>query len=255
MNNTIVIRGKIFEHTQKTVNSIRTWFDGELILSTWEEQDTQITGIDKLVTQRDPGPGPVQQAARQIYSYKAGLESASNDLIMVTRSDIVHNKNLFHFYNTLNQYDEKFKIFDSRLIVSNMMTINPEKSHSHIPTEKDKYFRVCDWFQVGIKKDLFKWANVLDVFDRYKNLGLCTEQLWFCGLIQENHFPILESNDIMKYKFLFWDYLINNFQIINMKTTGDAVNLNWQFQPENLGCYLMENEYNEKYIKMFGTLK
>ena len=251
MNKSIVVRGKIFEHTQKTVDSIRSWFDGEIILSTWNNQSININNIDKLILSNDPGPGPVQQASRQYHSYKAGLDATSNELVMVTRSDIVHNKDLFPYYCTHNEYDEKFKIFNNRLVVSNMMTINPEKSHDHIPTEKDKYFRICDWFQVGTKSDLNKWINVSNIFEQYKDSNLCTEQLWMCGFIKNNHFSNFDLNEMMKYKFLFWDYMLNNFRIIDMKTTGMAINLNWQNQPENLGCYLMESDYNIKYFNKF----
>ncbi len=255
MNNSVIIRGKIFEHTQSVVDSIRSWFDGELILSTWEEQEIKILNIDKLIVQKDPGSGPVQQSARQYYSYKAGLDAASNGVVMVTRSDIVHHKNLFQYYKTMNEYDQKFKIFDNRIVVSNMMTINPEKDHPHIPTEKDKYFRVCDWFQVGSKQDLYKWCDVYDIFQEYKHSNLCTEQLWMCGFIKKNHFPMFDINNMMKYKFLFWDYLMNNFQIIDMKTTGSSINMNWVQQPEDLGCYLMQKEYENKYFTMFKAAK
>ena len=169
MNKSIVIRGKIFECTQTCVDSIRSWFNGELILSTWNNQEIKITGVDKIITLNDPGPGPIQQINRQLFSYKAGLEATTNDLVMVTRSDISHYKNLFQYYDTLNSYDERFKIFDKRVIVSNMMTINPDKDHPHIPTEQDKYYRISDWFQIGSKKDLFKWVEITDIVKEYKN--------------------------------------------------------------------------------------
>jgi hypothetical protein len=254
MNNSVVIRGKIFESTQECVNSIRAWFDGELILSTWDNQNVNITGIDKLVLQKDPGPGPIQQINRQLLSYKAGLDAATNETVMVTRSDISHYKNLFSYYKTLNNYDLKFKIFDNRVVVSNMMTINPEKSHPDVPTEIDKYYRICDWFQVGNKYDLYKWVNIHDIVEQHKSTSLCTEQIWFGGLIKKNHFSNFDLNNIMNYKFLFFDYLINNFHIIDMKTSGKAINLNWKNQPEDLGCYFMEKEYNNKYINKFGSL-
>lgn len=255
MNKSIVIRGKIFQSTQTSVDSIRTWFDGELILSTWNNQEIKISGVDKIVTSNDPGPGPIQQINRQLFSYKAGLEATTNNLVMVTRSDITHYTNLFEYYDTLNSYDERFKIFDKRVVVSNMMTINPEKNHPDVPTEKDKYYRICDWFQVGSKQDLFKWVEIMDVVEQYKNSNLCTEQVWLCALIKKYHFSNFDLNNMMNYKFLFIDYLINNFQVIDMKTTGKSINLNWVNQPEDLGCYFMESEYNKKYIDKFGYLK
>lgn len=252
MNKSIVIRGKVFPHTQEVVNSIRTWFTDELILSTWENQHINITGLDKIVLQKDPGPGPVQQSARQYYSYKKGLDETSNELVMVTRSDIAHYEDLFKFYQKLDKYDEKFKIFDDRLVVSNMMTINPEKTHKDVSIEKEKYFRVCDWFQVGKKSDLKKWVNVLDIFYQYQNSDLCTEQLWLCGVIKKNHFPDFDIVNFMKHKNIFWAYLLNNFHIINMKTVGNAINLNWANQPEDLGCYLMQSDYMNKYNQFFN---
>ena len=255
MDKSIVIRGKIFECTQTCVDSIRSWFTGELILSTWDNQNINISGVDKVVVQKDPGPGPVQQINRQLLSYKAGLDASTNNIVMVTRSDISHYKNLFQYYDTLNSYDERFKIFDKRVIVSNMMTINPDKDHPHIPTEQDKYYRISDWFQIGSKKDLFKWVEITDIVKEYKNSNLCTEQIWLCGLIKKYHFSNFDLNNMMNLKFLFIDYLINNFQIIDMKTTGKSINLNWINQPEDLGCYLMESEYKKKYIDKFGDFK
>jgi hypothetical protein len=248
MGKAVIIRGKIFpEHTQKCINSIRIWHSGELILSTWKNQEQNIYGVDRIILSDDPGPGPIQQSNRQLVSYQEGLKNCDSDLIMVTRSDIIHEKNLFDYFGTLNKYNERYKIFDHRVVVSNMMTINPDKNHPHIPLEIDKYFRVCDWFQVGKKNDLIKWSSVKQIFEMFKNSKLCTEQLWLTGLIKNEYINNFDINNILLYKFLFWDILINNFHIINMKSNGKAVNLNWINQPENLGCYLMEEEYLQKY--------
>jgi hypothetical protein len=252
MKKSVIIRGKIFpQYTQESVNSIRKWFNGEIILSTWKNQEINIEGIDKLILSEDPGPGPVQQSKRQCISYLKGLEESSGDTVLVTRSDIIHNKDLFSFFKQHNKYDEKFKIFEDRVVISNMMTIDPDKEHPHIPSQKDKYFRACDWFQVGNKDDLYKWINI-DIFEQYKDSGLCTEQLWFGGLIKKHHLEYFDLNDILKYKFLFWNYLLNNFRIINMKTVGKATNLNWIDQPEDLGCYLMQEKYEELYNRMIA---
>ena len=32
-----------------------------------------------------------------------------------------------------------------------------------------------------------------------------------------------------------------------MKTVGGAINLNWAEQPEDLGCYLMQDKYEQLY--------
>ena len=252
MNKSVIIRGKIFpKYTQASIDSIRKWHKGELILSTWKNQEeNKIEGIDKLILSDDPGSGPVQQSNRQIVSYSEGLKNCEGDVILVTRSDIVHQKDIFQYFNTLKKYDNKFKIFSERLIVSNMMTIDPEKNHPDVVGDINKYFRVCDWFQVGYKHDLIKWIDVKNVFEEYKHSGLCTEQLWLAGLIKKHYSSLFDINDVLKYKFIFWNLLINNFHIINMKSTANAINLNWFNQPENLGCYLMEEKYLEIYNKI-----
>lgn len=251
MNKSVVIRGKIFSnHTQACIDSIRKWHKGELVLSTWKNQELTIHGVDKIVLNDDPGPGPVQQSNRQIISYSEGLKHCENDLIFVTRSDIVHEKDMFQFFGNLKKYDNKFKIFTERLVISNMMTIDPHLNHPDVVGDINKYFRVCDWFQVGLKKDLEKWSSVKDIFETYKNTGLCTEQLWLTGLIKKHYSDSFDIKNILKFKFMFWQLLINNFHIINMKTNAQAINLNWKNQPENLGCYLMEEKYLQIYNKM-----
>lgn len=242
----IVIRGKIFPNiTQKVVDSIRSWHQGELILSTWNNQEVNLTGIDTIILSDDPGSGPVQQANRQLLSYLRGLQACSNDLVLVTRSDIIHNSDIQKFFYNKDDRLEKFSIFKEKVVVSNMMTINPLKSHPDVPTFISKLFRVCDWFQLGLKEDLFKWVDALDTFETYKNSGLCTEQLWFTSLIKkykDSSFPI--ENIVERSKEVL-PYIISNFRIIDMKSTGNAINLNWVNQPEYLGCYFTEKEYNE----------
>ena len=35
-----------------------------------------------------------------------------------------------------------------------------------------------------------------------------------------------------------------------MKTVGGAINLNWAEQPEDLGCYLMQDKYEQLYNEL-----
>tara|TARA_Y100000593_G_C4254054_1_gene308685 strand:- start:182 stop:961 length:780 start_codon:yes stop_codon:yes gene_type:complete len=252
---TVLLRGKIFESTQQAIDSIRTWFDGELILSTWKHQKHQLQNLTKIIYLDDPGPGPVQQSDRQLISYKEGLSHCQEGLTLVTRSDICHFKDLSEYFNIHQSVCEKYSIFEKKVVVGNMMTINPDRTGDGV-TERNKHFRICDWFQVGLKNDLNKWCASKDYFHRYKDADLCTEQIWLASLIHQfgNHQIELDTLDkLIESKHLFWDYLLNNFRVINMRTTGQALNMNWAFQPQNVECYMMEEEYEKKYNELLRS--
>lgn len=255
MNNTVIIRGKIFPFTQQTIDSIRSWFKGELIVSTWEnEKVSNLSGYDGLVLTKDPGPGPVQQMRRQIVSYKEGLKKANGDIILVTRSDMEHYKNPFLFFGMLKKNNEMFKIFNEKIIIGNMMSIHPDRNCPG-EDERQRYFRLNDWFQVGHKDDLYKWCDVLDVVEENINANLCTEQFWFAGCLKKYFNTSFDMYNLQNYKHFLWLAILNNFRILNTKSTLKVNNINWNSQPENLICYLMEEEYNKKFIEVFGELK
>lgn len=255
MKKSIVIRGKIFPHTQETISSIRTWFQGEVILSTWTDQDiSNLNGYDILIKTEDPGPGPIQQMKRQLVSYQEGLKACSGELLLVTRSDMVHYKDPFVYFGQLKNKNEVFRIFDERVIIGNMMSIHPDRT---CPGEMDnqRFFRLNDWFQVGLKTDLHKWCDLNDIMEQHKDSNICTEQLWFAGCLKRYFDNSIDLYKLENYREFLWLAILNNFRILNTKTTLQSNNLNWLNQPENLICYLMEHEYNKKFLETFGVLR
>ena len=52
----------------------------------------------------------------------------------------------------------------------------------------------------------------------------------------------------------YWDYILNNYRILNSVSTLNTLNHNWLVQPEFLDCYLTEDMFNEKYIQKYGKL-
>lgn len=255
MKRSVIIRGKLFSHTQETINSIRQWFNEEIILSTWDHEDTtKLYGYDIVVKTKDPGAGPVQQIKRQLISYQEGLKNASGEQLLVTRSDMVHYKDPFSYLFQLKNNNEIFKIFKEKVLIGNMMSIHPERS---CPGELDKqrYFRLNDWFQVGLKEDLNKWSNILDIVEQNSHVNLCTEQFWFAGCLKKYFDNSIKLENLNIYKEFLWLAILNNFRILNTKSTLNAANKNWESQPENLICYLMEEEYNKKFLEIFGQFK
>ena len=236
---------------KNTIVKLRKWFDGEVIVSTWKGEEEHlhgIDGIDKIVYTDDPGPGPVQHIKRQVLSYINGVKESSGDEILVSRTDISYDEDIFKYLNTLKQNDNSFKVFDERIITGNMMTIFPDNG-----TEEPSHFRVCDWFQLGNRNDILKWGDIYEMITDVK--GICTEQIWSLSVLKKNYDDKININDISNINQYGWDYILNNFRILNMKSTLKSYNNNWSFQPEFLQCYLTEDMYNKKYIEKYKEFK
>lgn len=246
----IVFRGSVVfdkhpkNYLKDSINTVRNWFDGEIVISTWRGQEkhlSDINGIDKVVTLNDPGFGPIQNFKRQILSYNNGLNSCSGEMVLITRTDIIHRTNIFDFIDEDKNHDIRFKVLDKKILVGNMMSISP--SSNEIPNT----FRLCDWFHLGYRRDIENWGNILDIVDNSKITYTCTEKTWFIYfLIKNNIFKIntLTTESIDSY---YWDYIISNFIIKNTKSTLQSFNMNWQFQPENIESYITEKEYSDQY--------
>ena len=108
MKTSIVIRGNDSGYTQKVIDSVRKWYDGEVILSSWLNHDTtNLKGLTHVILNEDPGPGPaydtkgkhVQNTYRQLTAGFEGIRIASGDVVLVLRSDTTMNQNPFKFFN------------------------------------------------------------------------------------------------------------------------------------------------------------
>lgn len=275
MKNSILLRGAMaFERHPtsfilETIPTIRSWFDGELVVCTWKGQEKYLEGvrdqIDRLVLLDDPGTGFIQEYNRQLVSYQKGLEECSGNIIFVARTDFNILENPFHLWEKVPTANNNImKVFDKRVVVGNMMTIHPQKVK---PSEG--FFRVSDWIQMGQKTDLMKWASVLETSqilykqarkdnriqtNWYETEQYGTEQVWFISLLNK----YLDSKiDLLNYNFVSLNTalmaILNNFCVMNTRSTLKAHNLNWQFQPEFLACYMTENEYLDAYNTVYGN--
>ena len=213
-------------------------------MSTWEGQEKYlkgINGIDKIVLSADPGPGPVQQINRQIISFKEGLKNTDSDLVLVSRTDVVHKIDVFNFFDIDTKCTNSFKIFEKKITIGNMMSILPNS------TEYPPTFRLGDWFHLGLKKDLEKWANIHELVNSEEILGMiCTEQIWSLSVIKKYLGLIPSINNYSQINDYCWDYILNNFSIWNTKSDLKTFNMNWTFQPEFLYCYIDRNYYLNK---------
>jgi hypothetical protein len=263
--NTILIRGSLayekypnsFVHD--IIPTIREWFTGQLVVSTWKGQEQHLRGlegmIDDVVLSDDPGFGCIQSYDRQLISYKAGMERCSGDLVFVARADFCLKKNPFHLWEKVPaRRGNDMKVFENRIVIGNMMTISPNKAEPKISN-----FRPSDWIQMGTKSDLLKWSGVLQKSHElhsaatgltdlstteYKSEAYGSEQLWLISLLNKY---VSEDITLTNYwscdPYLVWCALINNFAVFNTRSTIGAYNLNWDFQPEFHPWYMTEQEY------------
>jgi hypothetical protein len=253
MEKTVIIQGEIQNNmVQRSINQIREWFDGELIISTWEGQNNNLSGYDKILFCKDPGPGPfngllpVQQHCnlkRQLYGLKKALEESSNDLIFKIRNDCLVTKNIFSYFNFEKAFGE-YKIFDSKVVVSNMMTINPDST-----SEPKPWFRISDWFYLGMKEDIKKICDVYDDLEKtdFSNSFFGTEHILSFNLIKKYIYKDLTLEDYITLTRDSWKYILNNYKVIDTKSTAGIINIGkWINQPEYLSCYLTEEQYKER---------
>lgn len=261
MKRTVVIRGGVntnkrpHNYLQTVVDSIRTWHAGEIVLSTWVSHldiAKATNGLDKIVLSIDPGDGPIQQMRRQMTLYQAGVQNCTGDLIMVTRTDIVHFQDLFEIIDSQpNHSMYQFDIFDSKLVISNVMTIDPDSS------EQVKTFRPCDWFHVGHRGDILKVASIgtdLDATPQkllsklWSEGKICTEKLWFILLFNKFHRSYkIDWSDTSEWDKYAWEVLLDNFIVVDMISTAKSINLNWAFQPQKLPCYITQQKFETRY--------
>ena len=255
MRKTIIYRGSVvFDKHPKnflknSIKTLRTWFDGEVIVSTWDNQEKNLIGIDnidKVIISKDPGEGPIQNFKRQVLSYQKGVESSTGDLILVTRTDVIHNKDIFKYINDCPKFNQNFKVFKNKLLIGNMMSINP------LSNENPNTFRLSDWFHLGFRSDIENWGDIYDMITNNNTIYSCTEKTWFIYFLIKNNIIEITETNTNSIDNLYWDYIISNFIIKNTRSTLNSFNMNWDFQPENLNSYITEKEYMNQYNLRFN---
>lgn len=242
----VVIRGSINNSLSSVVQSIRNWFDEQLVICTWKQEENKINSeiesqVNKVVFIDDPGPGPIQNIKRQLLSFQEGFNNSSGNEILITRSDMLFSKDIFSFLQKSEIPGDTFCFVKDKIIIGNIMTIKPESNE--IPNT----FRISDWFHCSTRESLESLVCGIDlVFGADSNLiqkyKLCTEKLWIQSVLSKKFgFDLYNSENYDKH---FWSVLVNNFQLYNSSSTLGTSNFKYWNQPENLPCYVTEADYN-----------
>ena len=242
--NSIVYRGVPHESFYSNLVEVREWHSGEVILSTWEDVDVDESMIDKVVRSRDPGENKdignhsLRFANRQVLAARQGILEASGEKILLTRSDIRHPKDLFSSVE-VSKGTSSYRVFSAPLVIGSIMSIDPDSGYG---PKRDRYFRVCDWFQWGYKKDLDKFTDVIEELSTSQHSGCCLEQLWFLSCFNKFNKLQFDISRIECHKDECWETILQNFKIIN------SVGLNtskWAYKLEDPE-YISEQKYKNK---------
>lgn len=205
------------------LKDLRSWYSGEVVLSTWQgvELSEEVRSmLDTVLELQDPGTledvanPSIVQLKRQIYAAREGVRIASGDKVLLTRTDISHKQNLFNLVQE-NHSGSNYKVFSGRVIASSIMTIDPDSGYG---PARDRFFRVCDWFQCGFKEDIVKFTDVLEESQVHKKSGCCMEQLWFLSCFNKFTGYNFHINSIEQHMDCCLEVMVQNFRLIN--TTG-----------------------------------
>ena len=159
----IVIQGAVVSSTKAVVTKLRTLLPkAEIILSTWEGQDTSVCLADKVVLSKDPGAfvqnrkiqghGHWNNTNRQLVSTLAGLREATKKYTLKTRSDVYIESNLWLKHFGKYDADTPPGILRNRVLICNYYTRNPRV----FPLP----FHGSDWVFFGDTKDIIDIFNI-----------------------------------------------------------------------------------------------
>ena len=77
--------------TQRAIDAVRSWHDGDIIVSTWKcESAFELGGNVTRILTDDPGPGPIQNINRQIVGLREATRKIDDDdLVFKIRHDML----------------------------------------------------------------------------------------------------------------------------------------------------------------------
>ncbi len=241
---TIVVQGAIDKaFTYSCLQSIKKYIPGStIILSTWKGSDVSGLEYDELILSDDPGAVRVPTVDgddfkyninRQLVSTLNGIKAAHTEYVMKLRSDMVVLGNDFlEFFDRFPKRNEKYTLFENRLIVSEIFSL--EWEYHQNSKGKFKFYRpyhVSDMFVFGRRNDMLKFFESIPFYPdnliisdknrdvQYKYLWVFPpEQYYFINAFSKR-FPDIHMLNLFDYDEktieCSRDYVMNNYIILN----------------------------------------
>jgi hypothetical protein len=135
----------------------------EIILSTWENEKTELLPVDTVIYNKDPGPQPsripdgiINNVNRQIVSTVAGLKAATHPYTLKMRTDIVLlGTNFLRAFERAKFPVSSAALFERKIISNNLTSRNP-RAIVDVPLP----FHPSDHIHFGLTTDLLTFWDV-----------------------------------------------------------------------------------------------
>lgn len=209
----------------------------ELILSTWEDEDTSDIVYDKLVLSKDPGATwfnyenfeLLNNCNRLILSTLNGIKAASRPYVFKVRSDLyVFSKSFLNYFNKFTNFDDSIKFVKQRIIAFSLYSI---KGHKTSLFTMERPFHISDWAYFGYKEDLLNLYDIpLTVEPEFSQWFLTRCKPFFD--IEPHRLWRMPPEQYVTYNFF------KKFIPIELKNTADTSNDNTL-----LSQYLLTNNF------------
>ena len=252
----IIVQGAIdLQETPKCLASIRKHLPcAEIILSTWENSETEGLDYDILVLNKDPGGVFLKEYKsktifnnlnRQLLSTQEGLKKVTRKYTLKLRSDlIIDNINFLKNFEKYPKRIDEYKLLEHKILVPMLLTrfyYNNDKNHSEMP------FHISDWWFFGLTSDIKKYfentalveePDFTNYFKKEENRAKCNPygkiahkfapEQYFGLSAFSRAFDDIKMFDASDYSEelmeKFRKCLLNNFIVLDFKQSGIYLN-------------------------------
>ena len=279
----VVIQGAISDETKKVIGSVKKFLPhSEIILSTWMKSNVENLKYDKVIFSQDPGAtvfrlnGQKHNLNRQILSTFNGVKNAKRKYILKLRSDtILVNKNFLKYFDMFPKRDLKYKIFNKRIIITNIYTRNSSPEFKCL-------FHPSDWVMFGLSQDIYKMWNIplapepetsqwfkthkkppFDMFPDFLTRYHAEQYIWI-NVLKKNGVNFKFDNYLSYSKKLIQisdRSIFNNFVILDYKPKYSFLNLKYpKVSFDNTLIYFYDfifayKKYSDKNFKISKILR
>ena len=240
----VVVQGAIDEaFTGSCLESVRKYLPGSrIILSTWKGSDTVGLDYDELILSDDPGSVKIPTVDGGIFNYninrqtvssRNGIRAADSKYILKIRSDVIAMGNDFlRFFDKYSRKKEEFSVFEERLMVSEIFTLDWEvHQNSYCKFKFYRPYHVSDMVIFGKRTDMQMFFESIPMYEedevlrsdsedrKYKMQWTLPPEQFYVTHVLAKKYPDVYMKDLFDYDEdsvkRSYEYVMNNFIILN----------------------------------------
>ena len=204
------------------IRKLRSLLPGcQIILSTWENEKTELLPVDKVIYNIDPGHQPsripdgiINNVNRQIVSTVAGLKSANHPYTLKMRTDIVLlGTNFLHAFAYAKAPAAYAALFERKIISNNLTSRNP-RAISDVPLP----LHPSDHVHFGLTSDLLTFWDV--------PLQTDEDADYFLDRDRPNHFRDHETSRLIPEQHICLNAFKKKFSV-DLSHYSDSSQIEW----------------------------